>query len=306
MPLTSTRQAYPHLPEEYAPRIHRAEVVAVHRIGPGMIRVVLGGADMDDYPTTGIGDEFVRLFFPEHPDYEAPSPFLTDRGWDYPPGAEPSPARIYTIRGHRPGEVDIDFVEHEGGIAAAWAMQARPGQQVALNPPKAIYNRPEHMRRQLLIADEPALPAALRIAELTAADVETHLLLEVRGEKYRLFADAPDAEYTWVCGTGNGRAPSELARMLRRRGVDEETFVWVAAETKATRHIRTYLRQELGRSNESYTWRGYWTDKAEEWRARYDALGEDVRARIQALHASDRDGDEVLDEVQKLYEAAGL
>ena len=152
----------------------------------------------------------------------------------------------------------------------------------------------------------PALPAALRIAELTAAEVETHLLLEVRGEEYQLFADAPDLTYTWVCGTGNGRAPSELVPALQRIGVEEGTFVWAAAEAGVTRNIRAHLRHELGRPNAAYNWRGYWTDRAEEWNARFNQLGDEVRARIQALRASDRGHDEVLDEIQKIYEGAGL
>ena len=39
----------------------------MQRLGPGMVRVVFGGDDMHDYPTTGVGDEFVQLRFPEHP-----------------------------------------------------------------------------------------------------------------------------------------------------------------------------------------------------------------------------------------------
>ena len=139
----------------YAPRIHAAEVTGVRRLGPGMVRVSLGGDDMHDYPTTGVGGEYVRLFFPDRPDGEVRMPFLADRGWDFPEGVEPAPMRTYTIRAHRAGEVDIDFVVHEGGLAADWALQARPGQRLALNPPQSLFVRPEGTRRQLLVADEP-------------------------------------------------------------------------------------------------------------------------------------------------------
>lgn len=80
-----------------------------------MIRVTLGGDDLLDYPTTGIGDEYVRLFFPDEAHLEPRLPFVSGRGWDYEEGVEPSQMRTYTIRDHRPGEIDIDFVIHEGG-----------------------------------------------------------------------------------------------------------------------------------------------------------------------------------------------
>lgn len=49
--------------QTYQPRIHLGVVTRTLRLGPGMVRVTLGGEDMRDYPTTGVGDEYVRLFF---------------------------------------------------------------------------------------------------------------------------------------------------------------------------------------------------------------------------------------------------
>lgn len=302
----SPDQHHPEFSHDYEPRIHRAQVLGARRVGHGMIRVTLGGDDMHDYPTTGVGDEYVRLFFPDEPDSQVRMPFLTERGWDFPEGVEPSILRTYTIRDHRPGEVDIDFVEHDGGIAAAWAQQARAGQEVGINPPRPLYERPAWARRQLLVADEPALPAALRIAELTAGDVHTTLLAEVRGAEYQLFAQTDGATYTWLRGTGNGHAPSELVTALERADIDAETYVWVAAETRLTRQARTYLRHQRKLPADGYKSVGYWTDKAEQWRARYDALGAEFHDRIRALYDSDRDTEEIVDEVQRLYEAAGL
>lgn len=295
--------------EQYTPRIHAAEVTAVRRIGPGMVRITLGGADMHDYPTTGVGDEYVRLFLPDEPEGEVRMPFITERGWDFPEGVEPAQMRTYTIREHRAGEVDIDFVVHEGGIAAAWALQARPGLRVALNPPRELYDRPPSARRQLLVADEPALPAALRIAELTAGEVETTLLVEIHGRGHELVIERDGEDpctYRWLRGTGNGIAPSELITALRRETLEGHTYVWVAAETRLTRQARSYLRHELGLPAEAYKCVGYWTDRAEQWRARYEELGEDFQQQVDALYASERDIEEIVDEVQRLFQEAGL
>lgn len=295
--------------DAYVPRIHTAEVTGVRRLGPGMVRVTLGGADMHDYPTTGVGDEYVRLFFPDEPEGEVRMPFLADRGWDFPEGVEPAPMRTYTIRAHRAGEVDIDFVVHEGGLAADWALQARPGQRLALNPPQALYGRPAQARRQLLVADEPALPAALRIAELTAHEVDTTLLVELRARENALLIELGGEDpvrYRWLSGTGNGATPSQLVDALRREEIAEDTYVWVAGETRLTRQARSFLRHELSLPAAAYKCVGYWTDRAEQWRARYEELGEDFHERVRALYASDGDAEEVADEVQRMFEAVGL
>lgn len=294
---------------EYVPRIHLATVSAVDTLGAGIVRVTLAGDDMHDYPTTGIGDEYVRLFFPDTPDAEVRKPFITEGGWDFEEGQEPAEMRTYTIRKHRRGEVDIDFVVHEGGIAAAWAMQARPGQQIALNPPRGLYERPHWARRQILVADEPALPAALRIAELTADDVETLVVAEVRGADYQLCAEGVAEDrlsYVWLRGTGNGNAPSGLLDALKRQSIDESTYVWIAGEAALTREIRGYLRHELKFGKDAYTSVGYWRVHAEEFRAKYDALGEEFHARLRELWASEGDSEEIVDEVNQLFADAGL
>lgn len=301
----STREHYVGLGPEYEPRIHVAAVTAVRTITEGMLRVTLAGPDMADYPTSGIGDEYVRLFFP--PNESAPIwPFLDGRGWDYPAGIEPMEMRTYTIRAHRPGEVDVDFVVHDGGVAAAWAAQATPGKRVGLTPPQPIYERPDWARRQILIADEPALPAALRIVELTSDDVETVVIAEVRGHANQVEAQHGNAFYTWLRGSGNGHAPSSLVPALRRAALDDSTFVWVAGEARLTREARKYLRHERKMAAEAYRAVGYWIDNGEEWSARYEALGPEVHARLEALYESDRDTEEIMDEVFRVYEAAGL
>jgi hypothetical protein len=51
----------------------------------------------------------------------------------------------------------------------------------------------------------------------------------------------------------------------------------------------------------------YWQDDAEAWRARYDELGPEFREQIRALWADEeRDSEEIFDDVQRMYEVAGL
>lgn len=294
-------------PSFYVPRIHRAEVTAVRRVGPGMVRVTFGGPDLHDYPTTGRGDEYVRLFF--HEGDEARLPVVAERGWAFSDGVVPAPARVYSIRRHAPGEIAIDFVVHEGGIGAWWAMHACPGQVLGVNAPHGLYERPDAAVRQVLVADEPGLPAALRIAEQTADQVPTTLVLEVRGDDHRLFAEVEPGrvDYVWLCGTGNGRTASQLGEVLRRQRIDQGTYVWVATEGRLNRAIRKYLRHELRLPASHYKCVAYWQEEAEAWNARYEELGSDFQDKVSALWADrDRDSEDIIDEVQRLYEVAGL
>ena len=295
------------LPATYEPRIHRAEVTDAQRLGPGMVRVSFGGADLRDFPTTGVGDEYVRLFFPEDPDEVPGLPHISGNGWDFAEGVKPSEARVYTIRRHSPDEITVYFVVHNGGIAARWALQARPGQVLGINPPHGLYARPGTAKRQILVADEPGLPAALRVAEETVGQVPTTLLLEVRSKDHRILADVKGVDYQWLCGTGNGQTPSQLEETLRRLDVGDDTYVWVATEGRSSRAIRKHLRHGLGLPASHYKCIAYWQDDAEAWRARYDELGEEFRDRIRMLWADKtRDPEEIVDDVQRMYEVAGL
>ncbi len=171
-------------------QIYRAEVIAARRLTPGMVRVTLGGEDLSRFTTTGVGDEYLRVFFPHGEDRrEVSLPLATaDGGWDWPEGAAKSPLRTYTVRDIRRNgggvELDIDFVVHDGGIAATWAQRAAPGDVVGLNNPNPLYDPPDNLDWQFLIADQAGLPAAGRLLAATPSHVRTKVVIEV-----------PDAEH---------------------------------------------------------------------------------------------------------------
>ncbi|MBW3702915.1 siderophore-interacting protein, partial [Streptomyces griseus] len=97
--------------------IHRAVVARVQPLTESMTRVTLHGDGLAGFRTTGVGDEYVRIFLPHGPDRTDVSlPRTTEQGgWETPEGQPVAPMRTYTIRAARPeaGEVDIDFVLHE-------------------------------------------------------------------------------------------------------------------------------------------------------------------------------------------------
>lgn len=284
--------------------IHRIVVERVRRLSPGMVRIVFGGDGLDGFVSTGIGDEYFRVFFPAEGQHEPNLPFPTEDGyWDFAEGIEPAPMRTYTVRGWdaEAAELTIDFVVHDGGVAAAWALNARPGDVVGVNTPKGLYDPPAEIEWQLLIADATGLPAAARLAENAPAGVRTRVVLEVSSPEDELdFSVAEGVELHWVHG-GNGHAPTRIEEILRASELPSGPgYVWVAGETKATRGVRKHLRHELKLPASAYKVIGYWTENAEAWRERYDSLDEGTHARLMAMWDDDT---RPAEDIEEAYEA---
>lgn len=294
-----------------ANRIHRLEVLRVERLTPGMMRVVFGGEGLEGFESTGVGDEYFRIFFPFEQRAEPTLPFATEDGyWDYPEGVEPAPLRTYTVRkwDGAQRELTIDFVVHEGGIAAAWALAAQPGDVVGVNTPRGLYDPPADITWQLLVADATGLPAALRLAETAPGGVRTRVVIEVSSAEHEQnVVLPPDVELHWVHG-GNGHGPTRIEEIVRSAELPSGPgYVWVAGETKATRGIRRLLRHELKLAAAAYKIVGYWTENAEQWREKYDNLPETDRTRLAAMWDDDeRDGEEIEDEYEAELEKLGL
>ncbi|MER6914518.1 siderophore-interacting protein [Streptomyces sp. NPDC000594] len=270
--------------------IYRATVSRVRPLTDTMVRITLTGGDLPGFVSTGVGDEYVRLFFPHGPDRrELSLPVATDTGWETPEGRPTAPMRTYTIRAARPesAEIDIDFVLHDHGVAGGWAAAARPGDPLGLNDPTGLYARPEGVTRQILVSDLTGLPALARILENTPDSLTTRAIVEVPDERsVQPLPAHPRTRVTWAHG-GNGRTPSRLADLVTAAlppGTDlTDTYVWVAGETTALRSVRKHLRRTLELPTDRFKVVGYWAPGGDSWSERYEALPEGVKAELAAL-----------------------
>ena len=296
-----------HLPE-LPMRVFRAEVISSVDLSPSMRRVVFGGPGLADFASTGVGDEYLRIIFPAPGATEPVLPVVKDNVLDY-STIDLGLLRTYTVRHFEPGKVTIDFVVHEGGVAATWARDAKPGDVVGMNTPTGLYHPPANLTWQILVADCAGLPAASRILVQTPPTVRTRVVVEVPDEAHRLrLPGHPRSEVTWVNG-GNGHSQSRLAEVVQSLPKPDATgtgYVWVSGESKALRGVRRYLRKELGLPATAYKAVGYWIEGAEDWNAKYDALDESTRTSLESLWQSGGSEEEIEDEYDERLTALGL
>ncbi|MET8828125.1 siderophore-interacting protein [Streptomyces sp. NPDC004610] len=238
---------------------------------------------------------------------------MSGSGWETPEGRPAAPMRTYTVRAVRPGsaEIDIDFVVHEGGVAATWAASARPGDPLGLNSPTGLYSPPADLTRQILICDQTGLPALARILENTPPSVTTRAVIEVPDERaVQPLPAHPATRVTWTYG-GNGHGPCLLGDLVTAAvppGTDfTGTYVWVAGETTALRNVRKHLRRTLALPSDRFKVVGYWVPGADSWTERYEALPERVKSELAALwEAPTDDLEDVAIEYENRLSGLGL
>ena len=287
----------------------RAEVQKVTALTPTMIRITFGGEGLQRFVSSGDPDERLVVVLPGPGERHTPAPIRqADGTLDYPADNEPE-MRSYTVRRFDPEtpEMVLDVVRHEGGVAAAWALGAQPGDVVYLSPAKGWYSPPAGTSWQLLLADLTGLPALGRIVEELPAGTRAIAVGEIATEAdQQVVESAAHVTYHWVVA-GNGHGPSRLLEILKQLQFPEGPgYIWFAGEAADSRTVRKYVRRELGWTTDRFTIIGYWRVDQERWLARYEPLGgtlEKVYSEAVARGLSEGDA---LDAYEDALEKAGL
>ncbi|KKB09463.1 siderophore-interacting protein [Devosia chinhatensis] len=289
----------------------QASVLHRQSLTPGMIRLTLGGEGLAGFVGSQMPDEYLRLFFPNEQTGRLHLPVITEDGrWTYPDGQDAIRYSTYTVRQHRveTGEIDIDFVVHEGGRASEWAQNARPGETITINRPRGLYAPPSDIAWQLLVCDATGLPALSRILEQTPQNVQSRIFIEVAAPDHEQALPHHDfATATWLHRSGNGVAPSRMADVVRAMPLPPTPgYIWVAGEQRVVRAIRKYVRQDLRLPPERYELVGYWTEDGEAWKARWAEIPDEIKAALDASWSSGRDIEDLRDEYYATLEKYGL
>ncbi|MEV4096458.1 siderophore-interacting protein [Streptosporangium saharense] len=245
-------------------------VLRVSDVTPGMRRVTLGGEQLRAFTRDGLDlpglrsdgfDDHVKFFFGVG-DEPPVLPRQNVSSLDWPVDQRPL-AKDYTPRRFDPeaGEIDFDFVRHDGGVASSWAEQASPGQSAWIAGPKMSHGHPEGADWILVIGDETALPAIGRWLEEMPEGTRAKVLVEIGNPSHQQeLPTRADADVVWLSRDG---APAGTTDLLERAVRDLEwlpgtVFVWAAGETIALKGVRRHLVTERQVPREWMHLTGYW------------------------------------------------
>jgi NADPH-dependent ferric siderophore reductase len=234
-------------------------VVSIADVTPSVRRVVLTGSPA----AVSAAGPTVSLLVPRVGDAEPRWPQIARDGrivW--PAGAHGVALRSYTARRQDPvaGAVEIDFVLHGDGPAAAWASAAAPGAPLGVAGGGPLGERPA--AQVLLAGDETALPAITRILGAAAPGTRGIALVEVADPAEEQPLPMPDGvTVRWL--HRNGMPPGESGLLVDAVAALEpfdgtDVFAWVGAESAAVRAIRADLRGRWGLGRAQHHAIGYW------------------------------------------------
>ncbi|MER7935116.1 MULTISPECIES: siderophore-interacting protein [unclassified Streptomyces] len=254
-------------------RFFSLQVVRTRRLGPSLVRVTFGGADLAHFHSEG-RDQSLSLFIPAEGRTEPAVPVELGEGWfqgwrELPDDVR-AVMRSYTLRELRPDpdEIDIDFVLHgiepgaatPAGPASRWASRAAAGDRVILIGPAVADNRAIRFRPPadtdlvLIWGDDTAVPAATAILESLPAGTRVRAWLEVpRAGDVQEVVTAADAEIDWLVG-GTAEAAIRGAALPAA----DHPYVWIAGESGRVKELRRHFVGERGVDRRRVTFVGYW------------------------------------------------
>lgn len=269
-PATAVESAVPSF------KVFPAEISAVQRLSPSLVRITVGGSELTTMTSGGL-DQRIKLLFPRagqtRPHLPTDDP--TFAGIRRVPAEIRPAARTYTVRTQHPGraEFDIDMVLHgDVGPGSSFAGGARLGRPLGIIGPNAEYPHGERFggvefrldktgTRVILVGDETTLPAVGSILESLPAGVRVDAVLEVpQAADAQVFYSAADVHVTWMCRNERGSSRREsVLDWLRELTVDAgDCYAWVGGEAGMVKAARRCLINERGVPRDAVTFMGYW------------------------------------------------
>jgi len=263
-------------------RMIQTRVEEVRRLTPHLIRVVVGGEDLEGFGVGEFTDHYVKLQIPpQGAPYSAP--FDADDVKAHLPREQWPRTRSFTVRHWDPERalLTIDFVDHgDTGVAGPWASAARPGDGLRLMGPGGAYAPDPAADWHLMVGDEAVVPAIAASLERVPEGVPVHVVLEVDGPEDEVALETPgDLRVTWLHRRAD--ADDALVEAVRALAFPEgSVHAFVHGEASAVRAVRRHLVVDRGISAEALSVSGYWKrgrtdegwreDKAE-WKRQVEA-----------------------------------
>ncbi|MBB3387564.1 NADPH-dependent ferric siderophore reductase [Rhizobium sp. BK275] len=243
------------------PDLREIRVIGARNISPHMRRVTVACDDTKHFAHGGL---HFRLLIPPKGRVPVWPKLRADGRIEWAKDEDALTVRIYTFRSIdlERGEIDIDFVLHEGENmpGAEWAVNAKPGDIAgALGPGGGGVPDATSI---ILAGDETALPAISRIAAEVSEGTHLRIFLEIDGPTEELpLPSAGTVELTWMHRNGApagtmGFVESAIKNALAT--ADAETFVWAGCERSEAKRIRDFLKTERGHDRHKMSIGAYW------------------------------------------------
>lgn len=240
-----------------ARRTRTVTVINKLQLTPNMLRIILGGNDLHDFPEEQ-ESAYVKLLLPR------------DQG---------VAKRSYTIRAFNPDalELTLDFVVHgkvrgtgcqkfstedhqNNGPALIWALNVSPGDSVQIDGPGPV-KRVNHTANWFLLAgDMTALPAISVNLERLPARARGYAVIEIIEEQDRQIINTADTmAIHWVVNSKPGKPNSVLVDTVKALPwLGGTPGIWVASEFDAMRRLRRYFKEERQVNREWVYASSYW------------------------------------------------
>jgi NADPH-dependent ferric siderophore reductase len=244
------------------PRFRRVAVRRIEHRTPRLVRVTLGGPELEGFRVEQPAAS-VRVLLPSETRGEQPElimPTWTGNEFRMPDGRRPTirtftPRRVDAVA----LELDVEIVVHHGGAASDWARTAEPGTEAAVSGPGRGYTVDPAAPAFCLAGDETAIPATSQLLEALpdAAPVQVHI--EVAEPEARLdLPDHPRATVRWYDLPPGADPGDALVAAVDGAELSQETRVWAAGEAAAMQRLRRHLFEQRRIPRSHTAVRGYW------------------------------------------------
>lgn len=242
-------------------------VIDKQQLTSNMLRIVLGGDDLCDFPHDQAGG-YIKLLLPV--------------------GGDKPLKRSYTIRSFSPEsqELILDFVVGgDKGPASTWAKQAVVGDSIAIDGPGGVKRVDEMPSTDwvFLAGDMTALPAISVNLERLPQEATGYAVIEVLTEADKQMIAKPEGiELHWVINPNPDQPNSVLVDAVRTMPwLPGNPVVWVASEFESMRGLRQYFKYEQAVARDQLYISSYWkmgdTDEGNKAAKKRDALTEETK-----------------------------
>lgn len=232
------------------PQFRHVEVRRTEPVTPHLVRVVVGGPELDGLDP-GLPGASVRLLLPS-PGADLVLPAWNGNEFLLADGSRPV-LRTLTPRRFdaRSLELTVEVVIHDGGPLSEWAIGAAAGDGAAVSGTGRGYTIDPEADAFVLLGDETAIPAISQLLEAIPRDRRVDVVIEIRDSDGECLLPAhPGATVRWH--------RTSIVDAVRGADIGPGTRVWAAGEAAVMQRIRRHLFEERDVPRSAAVVRGYW------------------------------------------------